>query len=136
METEVLRSEASFTRGELVDARALAESLVEGLRSEGHECTAPADLGQGEMFDCAVDDDEFSILLGRIDDGVREWVLSTGSKLTYWHRLSRRSDTDNHRKLTAAVHRILKSDPFVADVRWYTSDGWARAREQEWELYP
>lgn len=109
---------------------------MEGLRAAGYECSQPSDIGYAETFRCTVDDQDFSIVVGLMDDGVREWLVSTNSRLRYWHRLWKSPDTESHRKLAKAVHRVLKADPLLTDLRWYTSEDFAQSPDDRWESHP
>ncbi len=78
----------------------------------------------------------FSILVGLLNDGVREWLISTASRRWYWNRLWKSSDVENHREPARAVHRILKADSLITDLRWYTTEEWSHSRENDWKSLP
>ena len=136
MGAELLRSEASFVYTQPTGRQAVASRLVEGLRAAGYECNQPSDIGYAETFRCMVDDQDFSIVVGLMDDGVREWLVSTNSRLKYWQRLWKSPDTESHRKLAKAVHLVLKADPFLTELRWYTSEDFAQSPDDRWKPHP
>ncbi len=132
----VLYPEASFAYTQPTSRAALASLLHDGLEAAGHECTLPVDIDYAVNFRCTVDSQDFSILVGQVDDGIREWLVSTASGLRYWHRLWKTSDTESHRKLTVAVHRLLKADPLIKDLRWYTTEDWDQSPDESWKGHP
>ena len=136
MDSEELRSQVSFVYNQPTSRTAMASALHEGLEEAGHECSEPADIGYAETFRCNFEGQNFSILVGLLSDDVREWLISTASRRWYWNRLWNTSDVENHRELARAVHRILKADSLITDLRWYTTEEWSDSRENDWKSQP
>lgn len=115
----------------------LAEYLVEQLQTAGYTCTEPDNYEDfAWWFDCKSKGRTFFMLVGLLDDGPRQWLLTADSTLGFISRLRRINDRSEHQELCLAVHRVLESDTHFSEVRWYTASGWDNDADTLWSDEP
>ena len=114
----------------------IAGALAQALEARGFGITDLDELDYAFTFDCSVANRRFCVMVGLVDDGIRQWLISTDSTLGFVGRLFGANDQEEHTSLVNAVHEFLTSDPEVKSVRWYTQDDWNRMPDQSWAESP
>jgi hypothetical protein len=118
-------------------AEPLARELFAALERRGLEVRR---LGAG--LDYAADfrvysgDRSFYGMLGPVDDGVRQWLLSFDSQLPPWRRWFGATDNAEFSTALRAAHEALTNLPGVRSIRWYTPHDWNEAPDERWSPDP
>lgn len=143
VETSRMRTHVSFQKAsqnlsgdDLPLGRDVAEDLVRSLKQQGMAAIARDELDYAFSFRYQVDRQVFRVMIGLVDDGVRQWLVSTDSTIGWFGRLLGLKDGEEHLELVKAIDEILWSDPGVSSVRWYTQDDWNAAAEENWVESP
>ncbi len=137
-----MHTEVSFTsdRDQDPDIRraslSLAENIVAGLTGHGFTCSVIEDIDYAHTFRVVVGTRNFYVLVGRVDDGIRQWLVSTNSGLNRLRRILGERDHDEHRVLTGVLHDVLDGDPAIGDIRWYTLTDWNESPDDRWSATP
>ncbi len=138
MKTEVSFS-ATFAdplAGDDAKAKSLAEFFIEKLVENGYQCSKAEDLDYAFAFRCIVDDRNFYLIVGLVDDEDREWLLSTNSDLGRIKRLFGGTDVEQHKALTQVLHSIMEPESRISNVRWYTAEDWNNRPDESWSDTP
>ncbi len=78
----------------------------------------------------------FGVLLGSIDDELREWLIMSFGKLGRIYRFFGAKDEDEHRALLHAIHEVLLADERFTDIRWYSHEEWLESPDESWADAP
>jgi hypothetical protein len=114
-------------------ARALLARLERrGLRVE----RLAAGLDYAADFRVYFGDRGFYGVLGPVDDGVRQWLLSFDSQLPAWRRWFGATDNAELSRVLRAAHETLTDIPGVRSIRWYTPRDWNEAPDDRWSPDP
>ncbi|HUT94478.1 MAG TPA: hypothetical protein VMY37_33780 [Thermoguttaceae bacterium] len=114
----------------------IARALAKALEASGFGVTESGELDYAFAFDCRVTNRRFYVMVGLVDDGIRQWLISTDSTVGFIGRLFGVNDQEEHTTLVTAVHGFLQSDPEVKSIRWYSQDDWNRKPDQSWAESP
>jgi hypothetical protein len=138
MRTHVSFQKASQTLSddEQPFGRDVAEPLARSLEQRG---LGPIVLDESDYafaFSCKIGGRAFDVKVGLVDDGVRQWLVTSDSMLGCVRRLFGAKDDEEHLRLLKAIDDILRSDPGVSSIRWYTLDAWNKSPENDWAESP
>jgi hypothetical protein len=117
-------------------ARALAELVIGGLSEAGFGCTPIEDLDYAHAFRTIVGRRNFFLMVGKVDDGVRQWLISTKSELGIFAYLMGSRDYQEYEVLTGLLHDLLGSLPGVTDLRWYSLEDYNERPDTHWASTP
>ena len=133
-----MRTQATFVwNSEGPDpARTLAELIIRGVSEAGFGCTPVEDLDYAHAFRTVVGRRNFFIMMGEVEDGVRQWLLSTKSELGIFAYLMGSRDYQEYEVLTGVLHDCLSSLPGLTDLRWYTLADYNERPDTDWAATP
>lgn len=110
--------------------RDVAEALVCSLGQHGLGPIALDELDYAFTFHCKIGGRKFYVMIGLVDDGVRQWLVSTDSTIGWLGRLFGAKDVEEHVQLVKAIDDSLRSDPSVSSIRWYTAQAWNNSPDE------
>ena len=116
--------------------RDIVDWLIEGLRQRGVACDQDGGLEYAFDFHAAVGKHSFYVMLGLVNDGVRQWLISTNSNVGFIGRLLRLTDAHEHLELVNHIDSLLQNDDGISSIRWYTLDEWNIAPDDTWGEHP
>ena len=116
--------------------RALAGSIIEGLAEVGFPSTEIEDLEYAHAFRTVVGRRNFFLMIGEVDDGVRQWLVSTKSELGIFAYLMGSRDYQEYEVLTGVLHDVLSSIPGLEDLRWYSLEDYNERPDESWAETP
>jgi len=99
-------------------------------------CDEIGDLDYAFDFHAAVDKRLFYIMVGLVDDGVRQWLISTNSSIGFLRRLLGSSDADEHLCLVNHIDSLLRGHDGTSSIRWYTLEEWNNPPDDSWTQRP
>lgn len=117
-------------------AASLARELCVALEQHGLAVQPLGGLDYAADFRVRVGERAFYGMLGPVDDGVRQWLLSFDSLLPRWRRWFGANDKAELQALLAAAHQVLTNFPKIRSVRWYTAHDWNEAPDDRWHPDP
>jgi len=116
--------------------RTLTGLIAEGLAEAGFGCTKIEDLDYAYAFRTIVGRRNFFLMIGEVQDGVRQWLVSTKSELGVFGYLMGSRDDDEYQVLTGVIHDVLSQIPNLTDVRWYSLEDYNERPDTHWESSP
>ncbi len=117
-------------------ARALTGVIADGLAAAGFGCTDIEDLDFAYAFRSLVGRRNFFLMVGEVDDGVRQWLVSTKSELGVFAYLMGSRDHQEYEVLTGVLHDLLGSLPGLTDLRWYSLEDYNERPDTDWAATP
>jgi hypothetical protein len=78
----------------------------------------------------------FFLMVGEVDDGVRQWLVSTKSELGVFAYLMGSRDHQEYEVLTGVLHEILSTIPGVDNLRWYSLSDYNERPDTHWSATP
>ena len=78
----------------------------------------------------------FFLMIGEVDDGVRQWLVSTKSELGIFAYLMGSRDYQEYEVLLGVLHDVLTSIPGLTDLRWYTLNDYNERPDENWAATP
>lgn len=75
------------------------------------------------------------VMLGLVDDGPRQWLISCNPCRGILDWLTRRNYDDDIRSVVNAIQCYLTNDDGVTEIRWYSASDWNQQQE-EWSPSP
>jgi hypothetical protein len=137
-----MRTHVSFQRpsttldGEPPFGGDIAHALAPSFETQGIHTTNMDSLDYAYFFYAPSDTRRCYVMIGLVDDGVRQWLISVDVKRGLLARLFGKPDTDSVRTVVDAIHHFLSADEAVSSNRWYTADDWNHRREDAWVTAP
>ena len=117
-------------------AQTLAGLIGEGLADAGFASTEIEDLEYAHAFRTVVGRRNFFLMIGKVDDGVRQWLLSTKSELGIFAYLMGSRDYQEYEVLVGVLHDVLSAVPGLTDLRWYTLNDYNERPDTDWANSP
>jgi hypothetical protein len=117
-------------------ALALTRLIADGLADAGFGCTEIEDLDFARAFRTVVGRRNFFLMVGEVDDGVRQWLVSTKSELGVFAYLMGSRDHQEYEVLTGVLHEILSEIPGLQDLRWYSLSDYNERPDTHWSPTP
>jgi hypothetical protein len=117
-------------------ARDLAGLITEGLAEAGFGCTETEDLDYAHAFRTVIGRRNFFLMIGEVDDGVRQWLVSTKSELGIFAYLMGSRDYQEYEVLVGVLHDVLRSIPGLEDLRWYSLEDYNERPDDSWTSSP
>ena len=117
-------------------ARTLTGLVAAGLAQAGFGRTDVEDLDYAYAFRTMVVRRNFLLMVGEVDDGVRQWLVSTKSELGVFAYLMGSRDHEEYRVLAGALHDLLSALPGLTDLRWYTLSDYNERPDESWASSP
>lgn len=127
---------SSLTSGEVPPGRDLAQWLINGLQQLGVTCNESGGLDYAHDFFANVCGQQFYVMVGLVDDGVRQWLVSTDSTMGFIRRLFGVSDADGHLQLVEHIDAVLYGGGAISSIRWYTPIEWNETPDETWSEHP
>lgn len=133
-----MRTQATFRwQSEDADpAKTLTGLIADGLAAAGFGRTEIEDLEYAYAFRTMIGRRNFFLMIGEVDDGVRQWLVSTKSELRVFAYLMGSRDHEEYAVLTAVLHDTLGSLPGLTDLRWYTLSDYNERPDESWASSP
>ena len=133
-----MRTQATFrwTSNEPSPALALAGLIADAIAEAGFGSTPIQDLDYAVAFRTMVGRRNFFLMIGEVDDGVRQWLVSTKSELGIFGYLMGSRDYQEYEVLTGVLHQALDSISGVTDLRWYSLEGYNQRPDTDWAKTP
>jgi hypothetical protein len=133
-----MRTQATFvwTSDDPDPARTLTELIAGGITEAGFGCTPIEDLDYAYAFRAVVGRRNFFLMIGAVDDGVRQWLVSTKSELGVFGYLMGSRDHQEYAVLTGVLHAKLRSLPNLTDLRWYSLEDYNERPDTNWAPAP
>jgi hypothetical protein len=78
----------------------------------------------------------FHGMLGPVDDGPRQWLVTFDSQLRAWRRLLGATDARELDALLRGAHAALAALPGIRSLRWYPPRDWNEAPDERWSPEP
>ncbi|CAA9380127.1 MAG: hypothetical protein AVDCRST_MAG93-9115 [uncultured Chloroflexia bacterium] len=125
--------------------RELAQWIASGLRAAGYTVGTPANLeNYAYSFDCGKANVAHTITVALVGDGVLEWLVLAEPKISTARRLLAKvgikpgqpSASPELGTLVTSIHELLRADPHIRSIRWYTTEEWDNDPEQHWTRSP
>jgi hypothetical protein len=117
-------------------ARALTGLIAAGLAEADFGCTEIEDLDYAHAFRTIIGRRNFFLMIGEVDDGVRQWLVSTKSELGIFAYLMGSRDYQEYEVLIGVLHDVLTSIPGLTDLRWYTLNDYNERPDETWASSP
>jgi len=133
-----MQTQATFrwTSGEPDAARTLTGLIADGVTEAGFGCTEIEDLDYAHAFRTVIGRRNFFLMIGEVDDGVRQWLVSTKSELGIFAYLMGSRDYQEYEVLVDVLHDVLSSIPGLTDLRWYTLNDYNERPDENWAATP
>lgn len=133
-----MRTQATFrwASEEPDAARVLTRLIADGLTEADFGCTEIEDLDYAHAFRAVVGRRNFFVMIGEVDDGVRQWLISTKSELGIFAYLMGSRDYQEYEVLVGVLHDVLTSIPGLTDLRWYTLNDYNEHADESWSDSP
>jgi hypothetical protein len=133
-----MRTQATFrwTSEDPNPASTLTELIADGIGKAGFGCTQIEDLDYAYAFRTVVGRRNFFLMIGEIEDGVRQWLVSTKSELGVFGYLMGSRDHQEYQVLTGVLHDLLGSLRGVTDLRWYSLEDYNERPDTDWASSP
>lgn len=133
-----MRTQATFrwTSEEPDATRVLAGLIADGLAEADFGCTEIEDLDYAHAFRTMIGRRNFFLMIGEVDDGVRQWLVSTKSELGIFAYLMGSRDYQEYEVLLGVLHDVLTSIPGLTDLRWYTLNDYNERPDENWAATP
>lgn len=117
-------------------ARTLTGLIADGLAEAGFGRTEVEDLEYSYAFRVIVGRRNFFLMIGEVEDGVRQWLVSTKSELGIFAYLMGSRDYQEYEVLTGVLHDVLGSTPGIYDLRWYSLEDYNERPDTNWAETP
>ena len=130
--------QADFDDGDLYpQGKNLSGYLADCLMAKGI-VTQPHEIYEdfAWSFFCIVADKKFMVLVGKIDDEVREWLVCSEPAMGILSQLLRKPSVTEHQLLNRALQEILSSNQAFQNIRWYTENDWNQQPDEQWFANP
>ncbi len=133
-----MHTQATFrwTSEEPDAARVLTRLIADGLAVADFGCTEIEDLDYAHAFRTVVGRRNFFLMIGEVDDGIRQWLVSTKSELGIFAYLMGSRDYQEYEVLVGVLHDVLTSIPGLTDLRWYTLNDYNERPDESWAATP
>jgi hypothetical protein len=125
-----------WTSADADPGRALTGLIADGLVEAGFGCTEIEDLDYAHAFRTVIGRRNFFLMIGEVDDGVRQWLVSTKSELGIFAYLMGSRDYQEYEVLVGVLHNVLTSIPGLTDLRWYTLKDYNERPDESWADSP
>ena len=100
----------------------LSTWLVEQLRRTGASVFGPYEEDWGWLVELVRDGQRFSLPCGNMDFSKTEWLIWIEPHRSLLGRLLGRDYTPATAELAAALHAILRGEPRISEVEWFSLD--------------
>lgn len=117
-------------------AVALTRLIADGLADAGFGCTPIEDLDFAHAFRTMVGRRNFFLMIGEVEDGVRQWLVSTKSELGVFAYLMGSRDHQEYEVLTGVLHDVLRGLPGLDNLRWYSLSDYNERPDTHWSETP
>jgi hypothetical protein len=133
-----MRTQATFQWSSLEpDApSALTRLIADGLAGAGFGTTEVEALDFAHAFRTIVGRRNFFLMVGEVDDGVRQWLVSTKSELGVFAYLMGSRDNQEYEVLTGVLHEVLSTIPGLENLRWYSLSDYNERPDTHWSDSP
>ena len=124
--------EADFPRDGEPPGEELARFVSDALRAAGVTHDAPHER-EGWAWD--IHSDRVDCIIGLVDDGPREWLITNHGELPLLRRVSRTAREEQEealRRWCEAIDAALKADGRFRTIRWYDAAAFDRDHGDTW----